>query len=214
MELSRIMFSTFPSESPYKTQLRLMSQWPASQVRSNIPSDRGDFIVLGYTNPNTNVQSYYCGVRIIAIFSRCCMSHNMMTSSNGNIFRVTGHLCGEFTGPGEFPAQRPVTRSFDVFFNLSLNKRLSKQSWGWWFETQSRPLWRHWNKHVNCFVVLCSVVVMSSMLSMIYTLKSLVQDTKSQNVNVSRLGLQLSLPYHGFAMREVSVNSTSLHETI
>ena len=23
----------------------------------------------------------------------------MMTSSNGNIFRVTGHLCGEFTGP-------------------------------------------------------------------------------------------------------------------
>ena len=46
---------------------------------------------------------------------------NMMTSSNGNIFRVTGHLCGEFTGPGEFPAQRPVTRSFDVFFDLRLN---------------------------------------------------------------------------------------------
>ena len=40
----------------------------------------------------------------------------MMTSSNGNIFRVTGPLCGEFTGPGEFPTQRPVTRSFDVFF--------------------------------------------------------------------------------------------------
>ena len=59
----------------------------------------------------------------------------MMTSSNGNIFRVTGHLCGEFTGPGEFPAQRPVTRSFDVFFDRRLNKQLSKQSWGWWFET-------------------------------------------------------------------------------
>ena len=44
---------------------------------------------------------------------------------------------------GEFPAQRPVTRSFDVFFDLRLNKRLSKQSWGWWFETPSRPLWRH-----------------------------------------------------------------------
>ena len=42
---------------------------------------------------------------------------------------------------GEFPAQRPVTRSFD----LRLNKRLSKQSWGWWFETLSRPLWRHCN---------------------------------------------------------------------
>ena len=61
----------------------------------------------------------------------------MMTSSNGNIFRVTGPLCGEFTGPGEFPTQRPVSRSFDVFFDLRLNKRLSKQPWGWWFETPS-----------------------------------------------------------------------------
>ena len=47
--------------------------------------------------------------------------------------------------PGEFPTQRPVTRSFDVFFDLRLNKRLSKQSWDWWFETLSRPLWRHCN---------------------------------------------------------------------
>ena len=30
----------------------------------------------------------------------------------------------------EFPAQRPVTRSFDVFFGLRPNKRLSKESWG------------------------------------------------------------------------------------
>ena len=69
----------------------------------------------------------------------------MMTSSNGNIFRVTGHLCGEFTGPGEFLAQRPVTRSFDVFFDLRLNKQLSKQPWGWWFETPSWSLWRQCN---------------------------------------------------------------------
>ena len=51
----------------------------------------------------------------------------MMTSSNGNIFRITGPLCGEFTGPGEFPTQRPVTRSFDVLFDMRLTKRLSKQ---------------------------------------------------------------------------------------
>ena len=43
---------------------------------------------------------------------------------------------------GEFPAQRPVTRSFDVFFDLRLNQRLGKQWRGWWFETRSRPLWR------------------------------------------------------------------------
>ena len=48
---------------------------------------------------------------------------DMVTSSNGNIFRVTVHLCGEFTFTGEFPAQRPVTRSFDV----RLNEWLSKQ---------------------------------------------------------------------------------------
>ena len=66
----------------------------------------------------------------------------MITSSNGNFFRVTGHLCA---GPGEFPTQRPVTWSFDVFFDLPLNKRLSKQSWGWWFETLSHLLWRHRN---------------------------------------------------------------------
>ena len=55
--------------------------------------------------------------------------------------------------PGEFPSQRPVTRSFDVFFDLHLNKRLSKQSWGWWFETLWCPLWRHrnafWYSSVN-----------------------------------------------------------------
>ena len=46
---------------------------------------------------------------------------------------------------GEFPAQRPVRRSFDVFCDLHLNKRLSKKSWGRWFETPSRPLCRHCN---------------------------------------------------------------------
>ena len=46
---------------------------------------------------------------------------DMMTPSKGNIFRVTDHLCGEFTGPRWIPAQRPVTRSFDVFFDLGLN---------------------------------------------------------------------------------------------
>ena len=48
--------------------------------------------------------------------------------------------------PGEFPTQRPVTRSLDVYFDLRPNKRLSKQWWGWWFETQSCPLWHHCNE--------------------------------------------------------------------
>ena len=62
------------------------------------------------------------------------------------IFSALLAICaGNSPVPGEFPAQRPVTRSFDVFFDLRPNKRLSKQSWGWWFETLSHPLWRHCN---------------------------------------------------------------------
>ena len=89
----------------------------------------------------------YKGTWLASDKAKCvdCRIH-MMRSSNGNIFRVTGHLCGEFTGPRWIsgPAQRPVTRvtrSSDVFFDL----RLSKQSWGWWFETLSCPLWCHSN---------------------------------------------------------------------
>ena len=68
---------------------------------------------------------------------------SMMTPSNGNIFRVTGHCVGNSPVTGECSARRPVTRSFDVFFDLHPNKRLSKQSWGWWFETPSRLLLCH-----------------------------------------------------------------------
>ena len=55
-------------------------------------------------------------------------------------------LCaGNFPVTGELPSQRPVKWSFDVFFDLRLNKRLSTQSRRRWFETPSRPLWRHYN---------------------------------------------------------------------
>ena len=68
--------------------------------------------------------------------------HQMETFSTLLVIYV-----GNSPVPGEFPAQRPVTRSFAVFFDLRLNKRLSKQSWGWWFETLSCSLWRHRNVH-------------------------------------------------------------------
>ena len=58
-------------------------------------------------------------------------------------FRVTGICAGNWPVTGEFPSQRPVTQSFDVFFYLRLNKRLSKQSISRWFETPSRSLWNY-----------------------------------------------------------------------
>ena len=67
-----------------------------------------------------------------------------------NTFSALLAICaGNSLVTGEFPAQRPVMRSFDVFFGLRLNKRLSKQSWGWWLETPSSPLWRHCNDHTS-----------------------------------------------------------------
>ena len=72
-------------------------------------------------------------------------SLHMMTSSNGNFSALLAICAGNSPVTGEFPTQRPATRSFDVFFDLRLNKLLSKQWWSWWFETLSRPLWRHCN---------------------------------------------------------------------
>ena len=79
-----------------------------------------------------------------------CGDQYMMTSSNGIISALLAICAGNSPVNGEISAQRPVARSFDVFFDLRLNERLSKQSWGWWFETPSRPLWRHSNELPLC----------------------------------------------------------------
>ena len=71
-------------------------------------------------------------------------------------------LCaGKSSVTGEFPSQRPVTQSFDVLFDLRLNKRLSKHWWGWWFETPSGSLWRHSN----------ALIILSIYQKRLYTLK-------------------------------------------
>ena len=71
-------------------------------------------------------------------------------------------LCaGNSPVPGEFPSQRPVTRSFDVFLDLRLNKRLSKQPWSWWFETPPWSLWRQCNalvQHVGLLLMMLDVL--------------------------------------------------------
>ena len=73
----------------------------------------------------------------------CCISISWWRHQMETFCTLLAICAGNSPVTGEFPAQRPVTRSFDVFFDLFPNKRLSKQWWGWWFETPSRPLWRH-----------------------------------------------------------------------
>ena len=90
------------------------------------------------------------------ILLRSWWRHQMETFS-----KLLTICAGNSPVTGEFTAQRPVTRIFDVLFDLHLNKRLSKRWWAWWFETLSCPLWRHcnvvrlfrpfwcWNRQIN-----------------------------------------------------------------
>ena len=113
----------------------------------------------------------------------------MMTSWNGNIFRVTGPLCGEFTGPSEFPTQRSVTWSFDVFFDLCLNKRLSKQPWDWWFEM---PLWSLW-RHCNVAMIQLMFMGCDTGISIVY---SMVCSGTDQRKHQSSMSLVFLRPIH------------------
>ena len=80
-------------------------------------------------------------------FASTGVETTMMTSSNRKNSALLAICVGNSPVPGEFPTQRPATRSFGVFFDLRLNKRLSKQSWSWCFETPPCPLWHHSNGH-------------------------------------------------------------------
>ena len=92
-----------------------------------------------------------------AILMNMCTIHRYRTTPKHRpswwrhqmeIFSALLDICGGNSPvTGEFPSQRPVTQSFDVFFVLRLNKRLRKQSCGWWFETPSCSFWRHCNDH-------------------------------------------------------------------
>ena len=77
---------------------------------------------------------------------------------------------------GEFPTQRPVTQRFYVFFDLCLNKWLSKQAWGWWFEMLSRPLWRHCNGDESG-----SQMTTLSTVTIFHMIDGLVQDCSISN---------------------------------
>ena len=80
--------------------------------------------------------------------------------------------------PGEFPALRPVTRSFDISFDLRRNKRLNKQSWGWWFETLLRPLWRQCNEFYPCISLSGAGVVTAGMIKpwTVFVIESYLSD--------------------------------------
>ena len=93
-------------------------------------------------------------------------------------FSVLLALCaGNSPVTDEFLTQRPVMRSFDAFFDLRLNKRLSKHSWGWWFEAPSHPLWHHCNDIIlnNWCVVYGAVSLQRGQFTLLDTVYSQVR---------------------------------------
>ena len=123
-----------------------MHRWLGARIQYLQSVNNGDTVVLHYAidiDMHQPHKQFWFSLKTRKI-PHGLPPHNDVI--NGNIFRVTGHLCGNSPVPVEFPTQRPVTRSFDVFCDLRPNKRLSKQSWGWWSETSSSSLWRHRNE--------------------------------------------------------------------
>ena len=105
----------------------------------------GFFIhIHGYNNVDSR------WIMVLAQFlntNRTVLCYNTWKRHQMEAFSALLPICaGNSPVTSELPAQRSVTRSFDVFFDVHLNKRLSIKSWGWWFVTPPRPLWRHCNE--------------------------------------------------------------------
>ena len=85
-----------------------------------------------------------------------------MTPSNGNIFRVTGPLWGEFTDHRWIPLTRASDAELWCWSALEQNKRSSKSLRRRWFETPLPSLWRHSNEAFPCFNIWLSSISSTS----------------------------------------------------
>ena len=104
-----------------------------------------NYMCVHVSSNNTCARTFHWigGLTSSMLSERSWWRHQMET------FSVLQALCtGKSPVTGMLPSQRPVKWSFDVFFDLRLNKRLSKQSRRQWFETSSRSSWRHCDVHV------------------------------------------------------------------
>ena len=126
--------------------------WNSQYMTNGTLQVQGMLTSILYCNSSMNESVYlkqYSGLLIWYVFSMYWTLKLKQASPRWwrhrmETFSALLAICaGNSPVTGEFPAQRPATRSFDVFFDLRLNKRLSKQSWGWWSNTPSRRLWRH-----------------------------------------------------------------------
>ena len=116
---------------------------------------------LAHHSSETNVS--YTSVNWVIIGSDNGLSSIAWLRHQMETFSALLAICaGNSSVTGEIPAQRLVAGSFNVIFDLRLNKRLSKQSWGWWSETPSRSFWRHCNVVSTHLMDQCSGLLFES----------------------------------------------------
>ena len=133
---------------------------------------------------------------------------NTMTSSNGDISALLA-ICAV---TGEFPAQKPLTRSLDAFFDL----RPNKQSRGWWFETPSRPLWRHcndWGFRITN-VLFSQLYIMLLLLTNDISIKTAIQGVNNHRIHwiqflCSQYKRLISLNIYGVFINTTTINDIS-----
>ena len=115
---------------------------------------------IGRSLPNTTINPVYVTCQISLMHttdvmvwpgkhSLCYKPYTWWRHQMETFSALLAICAGNSSVTGEFPTQRPVTGSFDAFFDPRLYKRLNKQSYDWWFDTASCPLWRHCNEDLN-----------------------------------------------------------------
>ena len=146
--LYRIIFNTFITKRSHQKTLyntRLFVRKTRGSGKCSFTRQRTSNEVFHHTS-STNVLLLLTNVMTF-IFGRWPREARLrhMSNTHDGIIKWKNFPRYKPFVRGIHRSQRPGTRSFDVFFDLRLQKLLCKQSLGWWFETQSRPLWRHNN---------------------------------------------------------------------
>ena len=121
------------------------THWPRLAKKLNSWATGRSVMNLSYNPLSMLSHKQNCHIHVLNKKSIVSNTHHDDVIKWEHSPRYWPFVWGIHWSPVNSPHKWPVTRSFDVFFDLCLNKRLSKQSRGWWFETPLGSLWRHCN---------------------------------------------------------------------
>ena len=137
----QIFNACWPSEDVWHRKIGQLCfrYWLLDCLEPSHSENQYCFILIGLIHRNL--------IQTAILLLQKCISKRCLLNTNSYDVPFNRELFLALLATGDFPSQRPMTRSFDVIFDLRMIKRLGKQSWGWWFETPSRSLWRHCNAY-------------------------------------------------------------------